>query len=263
MIGMALFQGLFDREARVLERVNHLVQTGVSVLDAGSEARAAVAFVKALSLLEVRAPTARFEDYAKAFADVGEGLLRVGRLESGQAAANHAMALDRGNVSALALQADILVAQDRATDALGYYEIALQVDPKAKDLWERKGDAHTALGQEPEAVRSYMQAVSLDPDDTDGYARVLALSPQDAELWVRKADAHRRRNEPDEAQSAYDRALRIDSDPADALEGKSLTYLAAGETQRAPPFPRPGVQGRPDHSHPVRAPGGGPPGAQP
>src|SRR5437879_12861813 len=159
MIGMALFQGLFDREARVLERVNHLVQTGLSALDAGSEARAAVAFVKALSLLEVREPTARFEDYAQAFADVGEGLLRVGRLESGQAAANHAMSLDRGNVSALALQADILVAQDRATDALGYYEVALRVDPKAKDLWERKGDAHAALEQAPEAVRAYMQAV--------------------------------------------------------------------------------------------------------
>src|SRR5436853_6079705 len=168
MIGMSSFQGLFNREARVLVRVNPLLQTGVSALDAASEARAAVAFVKALSLLEVREPTARFDDYAKAFADVGEGLLRVGRLESGQAAANHAMALDRGNVSALALQADILVAQDRATDALGYYEIALQVDRKAKELWERKGDAQASRGQAPAAVRAYMQAVSLDPDDTDG-----------------------------------------------------------------------------------------------
>src|SRR5256884_3717467 len=166
MIGMALFQGLLDREARVLERVNHLVQTGVSALDAGFEARAAVAFVKALSILEVREPTARFEDYAKAFADVGEGLLRVGRLESGQAAANHAMSLDRGNASALALQADILVAQDRATDALGYYEVALRGDPQAHDLSERKGDAHAALEQAPEAVRAYMQAVTLEPGDT-------------------------------------------------------------------------------------------------
>src|SRR3989475_5949749 len=249
MIGMALFQGLFDREARVLEKVNHLVQAGVSALDAGSEARAAVAFVKALSLLEVREPTSRFEEYAKAFADVGEGLLRVGRLEPGKAAANQALAVDRGIASVLALQADILVAQDRATDALGYYEIALQVDPKAKDLWERKGDAHAALGQAPEAVRSYMQAVSLDPNDTDGYARVLALSPQDAELWVRKADAHRRRNEPDEAQSAYDRALPIDSDRKDALEGKSLTYLAAGEPQRALPCLHRGVQVDPYHPH--------------
>src|SRR5947208_16786242 len=109
MIGMALFQGLFDREARVLERVNHLVQTGVSALDAGFEARAAVAFVKALSILEVREPTARFEDYAKAFADFCEALLRVGPLSSGQAAANHAMSLDCVNASAVALNADIHV----------------------------------------------------------------------------------------------------------------------------------------------------------
>src|SRR5256885_1828554 len=131
MIGMALFQGLFDREARVLEKVNHLVQAGVSALDAGAEARAAGAFVEALRPLPVPEP------------------------------------------------------------------------------------------------------VSRDRDDADGCARVLALSPQEADLWVRKADAHRRRNEPDEAQSAYDRALRIDSDRKDALEGKSLTYLATGEPQRA------------------------------
>src|SRR2546430_12468195 len=110
MIGMALFQGLFDREARVLEKVNHLVQAGVSALDTGSEARAAVAFVKALSLLEVREPTSRFEDYAKAFADVGEGLLRGGRLESGQAAANQALGLDRGDGGCRAPPAEILVA---------------------------------------------------------------------------------------------------------------------------------------------------------
>src|SRR5438046_5879765 len=78
-----------------------------------------------------------------------------------------------------------------------------------------------------------MQALTLEPEGTDGHARVLALSPQDAELWVRKGDAHRRRNEPDEAQSSYDRALRIDSDRKDALEGKALTYVGAGEPQRA------------------------------
>src|SRR2546430_4499236 len=91
MIGMALFQGLLDREARVLEKVNHLVQAGVSALDAGFEARAAVAFVKALSLPERREPTNRFEAYAKAFSDVGQGLLPVGRLESGHAAPDPAL----------------------------------------------------------------------------------------------------------------------------------------------------------------------------
>src|SRR5205823_3097296 len=160
MIGMALHQGLFDRDGRVLEKVNRLVESGLAALDAGSETRAAIAFVKALGLLEVREPAARFEEFAKAFSAVGDGLLRVGRLESAQ-------------------------------------------------------------------------AVTLEPDDVDGYARILALSPEDAELWVRKGDAHRRRNEPDEAQSAFDRALRVDPDRKDALEGKALTYLAVDEPQRA------------------------------
>src|SRR5437773_1983424 len=233
MIGMALHQGLFDRDGRVLEKVNRLVESGAAALDAGSETRAAIAFVKALGLLEVREPAARFEEFAKAFSAVGDGLLRVGRLESAQAAANQALALDRSSVSAFGLQAEIFVAGGRAADALGHYHVALQVDPKAKDLGERKGDAHAALQQRPEAVRAYMQAVTLDPDDVDGYARILALSPEDAELWVRKGDAHRRRNEPDEAQSAFDRALRIDSDRKDALEGKARTYLAVDEPQRA------------------------------
>src|SRR2546429_5244814 len=78
MIGMALHQGLFDRDGRVLEKVNRLVESGLAALDAGSETRAAIAFVKALGLLEVREPAARFEDFAKAFSAVGDGLLRVG-----------------------------------------------------------------------------------------------------------------------------------------------------------------------------------------
>src|SRR5207245_1656412 len=87
--------------------------------------------------------------------------------------------------------------------------------------------------QPSEAIRAYMQAVNLDPDDVDGYARVLAFVPEDAALWVRKGDAHRRRNELEEAQTAFDRALRIDSELKEALEGKSSAYLAAGEPQRA------------------------------
>src|SRR2546430_2051388 len=98
-------------------------------------------------------------------------------------------------------------------------------------------DAHAALEQPSEAIRAYMQAVNLDPDDVDGYARVLAFVPEDAALWVRKGEAHRRRNELEEAQTAFDRALRIDSELKEALEGKSSAYLAAGEPPRAVGFP--------------------------
>src|SRR5712692_3634500 len=233
MIGMALFQGLLDREGRVLDKANRLVKSGNAALDADAPARAAIAFVKALEILEAQEPAARIEDFQEAYATVGSGLLRVGRIEPAQTAATHALAANGGNLRALGLQGDILLAQERASDALGYYDAGLRIDPKAQDLWERKGDAHVALEQRPAAIRAYMQVVNLDPDDVEGYRRVLSLVPDDAELWVRTGEAHRRRSELDEAQTAFDRALRLNSESKEALEGKSLTYLAAGDPARA------------------------------
>src|SRR6266705_2244975 len=230
MIGMALFQGLLDREGRVLDKANRLARSGFAALETDAQKRAAIAFTK---VLEVQEPAARIEEFQEAYAAVGSGLLRVGRIESAQTAATHALAANGGNLRALGLQGDILLAQERASDALGYYDAGLRIDPKAKDLWERKGDAHVALEQRPEAIRAYMQVVNLNPDDVDGYHRVLSLVPDDAELWVRTGEAHRRKNELDEAQLAFDRALRINSESKEALEGKSQAYLAAGDPSRA------------------------------
>src|SRR6058998_2452253 len=222
MIGMALFQGLLDREGRVLDKADRLVKSGFAALEADASGRATVAFVKALEILQAQEPAARIEEFQEAYAAVGSGLLRVGRIESAQTAATHALAANGGNLRALGLQGDILLTQERASDALGYYDAGLRVDPKAKDLWERKGDAHVALEQRPEAIRAYMQVVNLDPDDVEGYRRVLALVPDDAELWVRAGEARRRGNELDEAGTACDRRLRSNSETREALEGKAL-----------------------------------------
>src|SRR6266540_5723598 len=187
MTGMALFQGLLDREGRTLEKVRRLVESGGASLNAGAEARAANAYIKALSLLEAQTgPIDGPEEWAEACAKVGAGLLAVGHVESAQAAATEALRSDNANVRALAVQGDLLVAAGRATDAIPYYDGALRANPKAKGVWTRKGNAHASLEQRPEAIRAYIQVVNLDPDDVEGYARVLALVPEDVEMWVRK-----------------------------------------------------------------------------
>src|SRR5256712_4337721 len=167
MTGMALFQGLLDREGRVLDKANRLVRAGFVSLDADAPARAAGAFLKALGLLEAIEPAGRTGDFADSFANVGTGLLRVGRFESAQAAATRALSARGGNPDGVGLPGDILIAQGKAPDALSYYDAGLRVEPKAKLLWERKGDAHATLEQQSEAIRAYMQAVNLDPDDVD------------------------------------------------------------------------------------------------
>src|SRR5437667_12913985 len=81
MTGMALFQGLLDREGRVLDKANRLVRAGFASLDADAPARAAGAFLKALGLLGAIQPTARTGDFADSVANLGTGLLRVGPYE--------------------------------------------------------------------------------------------------------------------------------------------------------------------------------------
>src|SRR5438132_1321623 len=122
MTGMALFQGLLDREGRVLDKANRLARAGFASLDANAPARAAGAFLKALGLLEAIEPTARTGDFADSFANVGTGLLRVGRFESAQAAATRALSADGGNANGLGLQGAILVAQGKTPDALAYHD---------------------------------------------------------------------------------------------------------------------------------------------
>src|SRR5256884_3669674 len=90
MIGMALFQGLLDREGRVLDKANRLAKSGFAALEVDAHSRATIAFVKALEILGAQEPRARIEDFQEAYATIGSGLLRVGRIESAQTAATHA-----------------------------------------------------------------------------------------------------------------------------------------------------------------------------
>ncbi|MEK6987711.1 MAG: tetratricopeptide repeat protein, partial [Candidatus Thermoplasmatota archaeon] len=232
---MVLFPGLFDREGRLLEKVNRLTQAGTEHEQKGVDRRALVTYERALGLLEAQhqAPKQRPEEGAEAYASVSGGFLRLGQFDAAQVAATRALTLNGSSVKALGAQGDVLVSQGRAEGALPYYEAALRLDPKAKVVWERKGDAHATLGQRQEAIRAYVQAVNLDPDDVEGYARLVALLPEDADMWVRKGDAHRRRQEWDEANASYDRALRVATDRKDALEGKAQLYLASGQTEKA------------------------------
>src|SRR6266571_1566396 len=150
MTGMALFQGLLDREGRTLEKVRRLVESGGASLNAGAEARAANEYMKALSLLEAQTtPVGSPEDWAEACAKVGAGLFAVGHVESAQVAATEALRCDTANVRALAVQGDLLVAAGRATDAIPYFDAALRANPKAKGVWSRKGNAHASLEQRP------------------------------------------------------------------------------------------------------------------
>src|SRR3990170_317731 len=235
MAGMALLRGSSDPEVRILEKVERLLQAAEAAARDGRERKAAALHARALSFLDSRRARPRdpSSEWADAYARAAAGLLAVGDVPSAQAAAAQALGIDSQSPRGLAVQGDLFLAAGRPAEALPYYDASLRNEPRGKDIWERKGDAHAALGQRPEAIRAYVQVVNLDANDVDGYARILSLAPQDVDLWVRKGDAHRRRGEVEDGHESYDRALRIDSSRRDALEGKAQAYLATGETDRA------------------------------
>src|SRR2546427_12513806 len=105
MIGMALFQGLLDREGRVLDKANRLVKSGNAALDADAPGPGAIAFAKALDILEAHEPAARIEDFQDASATPGSGLLRVGRSDSARSASSHALATNAVRARARGLHA--------------------------------------------------------------------------------------------------------------------------------------------------------------
>src|SRR3990170_2952547 len=237
MTGMALFPGLSDKEGRVLGKVDRLAQAADALAQAGRMQRAASALLRALNLLESSRGSARTREgaWSEAYARIGGGLLALRQTESAATAVVQALTLNPSNGRALGVQGDILLGRGGAAEAIPYYDAALRFDSRAKFVWEHKGDAHAALGQRPEAIRAYVQVVNLDPDDVEGYDRILALVPQDIDLWVRKGHAHRRREEFNDAHEAYDRALRLASDRRDALEGKAHLYLSTNAPDKALP----------------------------
>lgn len=85
----------------------------------------------------------------------------------------------------------------RPADALVAYEAALRDEPENMAVWEGHGLAHFDLGQQPEAERSYREALRIEP--ADGYAwHNLALCLKRQKRYAEALDAFRRGNVPNQ-----------------------------------------------------------------
>src|SRR5256886_2516845 len=216
MIGMSLFQGLLDREGRVLDKANRLAKSGFAALEVDAHSRATIAFVKALEILGAQEPRARIEDFQEAYATIGSGLLRVGRIESAQTAATHALTGNGGALRALRINSEPKEARggkgppslaggeaQRAIRCLGR---VIQLDPYDPDAWRLRGDVLGASNQNDEALRSYDEALR----QRDG----------DAAAWTSRAELLRKTGRSIDAVSAYDRAIGLTPKTLAPREGR-------------------------------------------
>ncbi len=103
--------------------------------------------------------------------------------------------------------------------ALGYFENAVNKDPKRADAWIQVGYCKTKQGKTADAIRAYQQA--------------LQLGLNSAEVYNKLGDAHFYAARFSEAIEAYKEAVRLDPKSAEAYYNLAITYHEIGKPDLA------------------------------
>jgi tetratricopeptide (TPR) repeat protein len=103
--------------------------------------------------------------------------------------------------------------------ALGYFENAVNKDPKRADAWIQVGYCKAKQGKTADAIRAYQQA--------------LQLRPNSAEVYNKLGDAHFYAGRFSEAIEAYKEAARLEPKSAEAYYNLALTYHEIGNPELA------------------------------
>jgi tetratricopeptide (TPR) repeat protein len=114
---------------------------------------------------------------------------------------------------------NLLFAQDKYTEALDQYLLAVKKNGTVSQNNYSAGQAYLALGQYNEAEGQFK--------------RVIALSPREASGYYALGQTYRKAGRYDEAETMLNRALAIDHGLVDAQYELGLLYTQSGQTEAA------------------------------
>lgn len=103
--------------------------------------------------------------------------------------------------------------------ALGYFENAVNKNPKRAEAWIQVGYCKTKQGKPDDAIRAYQQALQLRPDS--------------AEVYNKLGDAHFYAGRFSEALESYKQAARLQPKSPEAYYNLALTYREIGNPDMA------------------------------
>jgi thioredoxin-like negative regulator of GroEL len=103
--------------------------------------------------------------------------------------------------------------------ALGYFENAVNKNPKRAEAWIQVGYCRAKQGKTEDAIRAYQQALQLQPDS--------------AEIYNKLGDAHFYAGRFNDAIESYKEAARLQPKSADAYYNLALAYRETGNQEMA------------------------------
>jgi S1-C subfamily serine protease len=104
-------------------------------------------------------------------------------------------------------------------NAVGYFENAVNKNPKRAEAWIQVGYCKVKQGKNPEAIRAYQQA--------------LQLKPEDAEIHNKLGDAYYYAGRLREAIESYTEAARLRPDCAETYYNLAIAYFESGNLNMA------------------------------
>lgn len=104
-------------------------------------------------------------------------------------------------------------------NAVGYFENAVNKNPKRAEAWVQVGYCKVKQGKSQEAIRAYLQALQLKPGDADIHNKL--------------GDAYYYAGRLSEAIGSYSEAARLRPDWAETFYNLAIAYLESGNLSMA------------------------------
>ena len=104
-------------------------------------------------------------------------------------------------------------------NAVGYFENAVNKNPKRADAWVKVGYCKVKQGKNQEAIRAYQEALQLKPDD--------------AEIHNKLGDAYYYAGRMREAIDSYTESAKLRPDCAEVFYNLAIAYFESGNLSKA------------------------------
>ena len=146
---------------------------------------------------------------------------RVGELKAGKLQPLSELALkNKGDVAESAYRAGLeSLWLGNYDNAVGYFENAVNKNPKRAEAWVQVGYCRVKQGKNQEAIRAYLQA--------------LQLKPADAEIYNKLGDAYYYAGRLREAIESYSEAALLQPDRAETFYNLAIAYSESGNPSMA------------------------------